>query len=205
MGEGRRKIGGFTLIEIYTVMAIIAVLISISGLTTRTRNENLALSVQHEKLRSILIRAKSLAVNSAAISGTQICGYGVHIEPNEPSGRKIFVFADKGPCEGPGAAEKKFGPGDVQLSSSLDIFKEDSGIGFSCFYDYVSGFKTKDDGFINVACGKDIVFVPPDPKVYVNGSVPSVPVAVGVYSKRSPEKTKKIIINQAGLIDAIQK
>lgn len=206
MDEGRGKIGGFTLIEIYTVMAIMGVLISISGLTTRSRNENLTLSIQQEKLRSIFVRAKSLAVSSAAISGTQICGYGVHIEPNDPPGRQIFVFADVGSCEGVGAADGRYLPTDVKQSTSLDLFKEEAGIGFACLTD--SGSTMPEPTFSSGQCGTDFVFIPPDPRVSVknmSGGDLTGSVTVGVYSKRNPGKIRKVIINQAGLIDATKK
>lgn len=201
MDRRKAKIGGFTLIEIYTVMAIIAVLVSIAGLTTKARNENLALAIQHEKLRSLFIRAKSLAMSSVAPpGGGTFCGYGVSVNTQT---REMFIFADNGFCEGGvPLATKRFDSGDVKLTSSLDLFKEESGIGFACFTSEASN--DPDINFMSALCGKDFVFVPPDPEVYVNNKAsPFPPAVIGVYSKRTPEKIRKVIVNQAGLIDAL--
>ncbi len=201
--DGRRnKISAFTLIEIYTVMAIIAILVSISGLTTRTRNENLALSLQHEKLRSIFVRAKFLSVNSVA-GAVQFCGYGVRIDP---AVKRMFIFGDEGNCE---TSDKKYNSSteaDSVQTTSLDVFNEEGGIGFVCLTGV--NFDVPDYSLSGIQCGTDFVFIPPDPRVSIknfSGGNLTGPVAVGVYSKRNPGKMKKIIINQAGLIDAIQK
>ncbi len=196
-------IGGFTLIEMMMVILIISVIVAIAGLSTKARNENLSLSIQHEKLRSLFFRAKTLAMNSVSANGA-FCGYGVYIDT---ASRKATIFIDKqsgGSCAS-GGSVGRYDVADQLLNTSTDTFVGESGIDLACFYG--ANWANMDSNFTAGSCATSIVYTPPDPTATFSkgGSVINSDVAIGVYSKRSPQKTKKIILNKYGLIDAVQK
>lgn len=199
----KKRIQGFTLIEMMMVILIISVLVTIAGLSTKTRNENLSLSIQHEKLRSLFFRAKTLAMNSVSSNGT-FCGYGVYVDT---AARKATIFMDKqsgGSCVF-GGNVGRYDNSDQLLNSTTDVFVGEAGIDLACFYG--AGWANMDSGFSAGSCATSVVYTPPDPTATFSrgGNAVNSNIAIGVYSKRSPQKTKKIVLNKYGLIDAIQK
>ena len=191
------------------VILIISVLVSIAGLTTKTRNENLALSIQHEKLRSLFFRAKTLTMNSVDANG--VCGYGIYVDINITTGMNTLkVFKDventSGNCNFGVGGVGYYDSRDEFLTTSVDVLDESSGIGIACFTG--ASYQTTSTDFINAAyCPTSLVFVPPDPTVKFNRGTVNLArteIAVGTYSKRSPQKTKRVILNTQGLIDARQ-
>lgn len=138
---------GFTLIEILVVMAIMVVMASILVGYTRQSGRQLILTSTEAKMLSLISRAKFLSIETFFQEESQnICGYGVHVDTNAD---EIFIFQDLtgGSCPGSNVYENG-----ERLSGELSEVELNTNL-----FD-MSGFSG------------DIMFVPPDPDVFVNGS-----------------------------------
>lgn len=169
---------GFSVIEMLVVMSILVVLTSLLILYNRTGELQIILLREQAHLISTVIRAKSLALNTL-IEDTPACGYGVHIEVSTgttPS--RYFIYRDK--------AINCRTSDHIYAASSDEIIK-----------DSISTVP------LQIAFGDigvhDIVFVPPDPQAFLDGS--QALTEADIVMKSNDGKTKATVtINNAGQI-----
>jgi len=132
---------GFTLIEVLVVISILTLLTSVLLLYNRTGEQQILLTQEKTKIMGMILRAKSLSV-ATFVSGQPACGYGVHLTDNG-----YILFKDLAdPC-----------PGDrVYTTDDPAEFMEN----------FVLGPRVR----FSALPVRDILFIPPDPKVLIDGS-----------------------------------
>ncbi len=163
---------GFSIIEMLVVMSILILLTSTLVLYNRAGERQIIVLREKARLIGTILRAKSLALNTL-IEDEPACGYGVHAEEG-----KYFIFSDRAiDC---GTSDRIYG-------SSSDVIVADTEV----VLDQAVGFES-----IGAA---DIVFVPPDPKVFLNGGTA---LDLGTLVIASPDGTSRgtITITNAGQI-----
>lgn len=86
---------GFTLIEIFIVMSLVLILITVAAMYNKTASRQVLVSREHAKVLTLFVRARSagLAIPKTDPSVERICAYGVHVEPLS---RTIVLFKDLG-------------------------------------------------------------------------------------------------------------
>lgn len=189
-GKGRPALrsfseGGFTLIEILVVISVTLVLSGILIGYSREAGKQLILVNNQAKLVSLIARAKSLSIATfientlPSAPGSPItCGYGVHVDT---ASGEIFIFRDL--AVNCASGDNKFGSGDVKLTGQLDVFKLDS----------------QAIQFASDTTLRDIIFIPPDPTVIINGAVSTKEAAISIEIKGGSSKST-VKVNNAGRI-----
>lgn len=146
----------FTLVEVIVVMSIIVVLSTILVGYTRESGKRLILTTTEAKMLSLISRAKFLSIETffkeqeGPGNGEKICGYGVHVEGNE-----LFIFQDKvasqDPCSSSNYSWNTNNSNDFKMGGELDRMIIDTQI------------------FKMTSTLQNIVFIPPDPDIVING------------------------------------
>jgi prepilin-type N-terminal cleavage/methylation domain-containing protein len=167
---------GFSLTELLVVFAVIAILSSGLVIYNRVAERQIIIFKEQAKITSAVQKAKSLALGTFAKEETP-CGYGVHFA--EPD--KIIIFKEISP-----SGDRNCSDADNIYTSNNESFEElklDKVIKFS-------GLELS-----------DIVFIPPDPKVIINGSDSKDEALIKI--KTTDNKGEKIIkVTNAGQITA---
>jgi len=166
---------GFTLLEVVITSSILVFLMSIIWSSGSIRNSDFSVMVNQEKLRLLVTRAKSLTVNSVFGADVMTCGYGIRIEE-----RRAFIFLDRGPC-GRGN-NRRYDPGE-EVAGSINQLSSDSAVRF----------------VPSTGASAEVVFIPPDPDVVINGNDSIEELSVQIIS--SEGMNRRVIINKQGLID----
>lgn len=167
---------GFTIIELLVVLGIMAMLSSVAILYSRTGEQQIFLFKEQAKVVSAILRAKSLAIQTFAQTFAEtkvgVCGYGVHFigaPDNQFILFKDLVATIGSDCS---TADHKYS-GETE---NFEVNKLDNNLKF-------------------VQLGlADIVFVPPDPLVYLDGILDqskSVVLNVGISTE---DGTSQLII-----------
>ena len=181
-----RSKAGFTLIELLVTTAVMMIIMGSVAGTGIARRTQFNLSINQEKLRTLVSRAKGLTLNSLIEQGSDICGYGVHIERE-----RAFIFADRSAtCS---ASDRIYTSSSEDFPGGINELQAEAGI---FFYDMSSGGVTP-PSFGNGAGKIDVLFVPPDPTTYVNG-VMGGSTTIGVAA--SSRDWRKVIVEGSGLI-----
>ncbi len=153
----RFKSAGFTLLEILIVVSVITILSAMLAGYSRQSGRQLLLATTEANLLSLFSRAKFLSIETFfqeadSPGGSKVCAYGVHVDR---SAQEIFIFRDGIPELGscPGDNVYKSGSNDLRLSGEIDGVKLNADV-------------------LSLGTGSldDIVFIPPDPEVVINGS-----------------------------------
>lgn len=133
---------GFTLIETLVVLGILTLMTSMLVLYNRTGERQIVLLREKARLISTIFRAKSLALNTL-IEDEPACGYGVHADQ-----KGYFIYRDKA----------------IACRTSDHVYTESAD-------EMVAGSLVHLDAGLSFSEGTlaDIVFVPPHPKVFLNG------------------------------------
>lgn len=150
---------GFTLIEILITMSILGILCGILvGYASESSRQTSAM-IMRERIIQLFVRARSVSTSTysdnASSQGTSsVCAYGLHVD--RPSG-EVFVFEDVANDCSTSDYQYTTGSGsqDVRLSSYLDSYTID-----------LNNVKFLSDSTANLT---DVVFVPPNPDIYING------------------------------------
>jgi len=161
---------GITLIEVLITISIMTVLLGVAFWGYRDRSRELDLKRSAFELVANLEKVREMAMSARITSGETerpTGGYGIHFVKNQ---NNYILFADK--------IDNKSYDGASELYSNIFL---------------------KDEIFIKIVNPldtTDVVFTPPSPDIYINGSdTNSAEITIGDSSI-----TKKIIINPAGLI-----
>jgi prepilin-type N-terminal cleavage/methylation domain-containing protein len=166
---------GFTLIELITVMAILAI-IFVSVLANYQNNKSeQALTQAVQKMVTDLREAQNMAMSGSEIN-SQYYGYGIYINIGvEGSNNSYIVFGETQP--------------DSHIyDSATDIIIRNT--------DLPSGVKIQ---AVSSSDGRaDIFFEPPDPKVYLNVLPASNQATITLQN--SSALARVITVNNSGLI-----
>ncbi|MBU3918729.1 hypothetical protein KKC63_02365, partial [Patescibacteria group bacterium] len=160
---------GTTLIEILITISMITILLGVAFWGYRDRGRELDLKRSALELVANLEKTREMAMSSTIIGGgteRPEGGYGIRFIKNQTS---YILFADR-------TDNKSYDAGAGELDST--IFLKD-GVSIT---------------IVSPADTTDIVFSPPSPDVYINGSdTISAEITIG-----NSIRTEKIIINPAG-------
>jgi prepilin-type N-terminal cleavage/methylation domain-containing protein len=176
----------FTLVELLIVIGIITILSSISFPFYRNAQKQYILESEAQKLAQEIRKVEEMGMSAKEITNPNnpsekfvpSGGYGIYFKLGP---QRIIIFAD---CNN----SHTYTPGNA-CGSIPNRFPE----------------KIKDlnlDSRVRLAhlspsSPLDIVFKPPDPTVFINGGDLAT---ITISLESDPSKTKKIIINKAGLI-----
>lgn len=168
-----RSTFGFTLAELLIIVGIIVLMTSLLVLNNRTGQKQIILYREQAHFVEEILRARSLAIQKFADPNVFICAYGLRIL--DPSSFVLFKNLPR--------ADKTCGtPAYGNLSEDVESFMLDPSVQFDT-----------NPGFTEVA------FLPPDPKVYFNGSLAIGEEEVDLKLPATG-RTVKIKINAGGQI-----
>ncbi len=180
---------GFTLIEILVTLGILAILSAILVGYASESSRQTFMMIARERVIRLFARVRSLSTSTYSVNaggGNQmlICGYGLHVD--RPAG-KLFIFQEMASdCS---IANYQYTPGtDVPLAGALDSYSLDTGR---------IQFVTDPNGDLN-----DVVFVPPNPDIHINGDTAGTITKAGVdlQIKDGSGYTAEVNINNAGQV-----
>ncbi len=183
---------GFTLIEILVTLSILGVLSGVLIGYAAESSRQTFMMITRERVIRLMARTKSLSTstfldNVSTLSdpnAPKTCGYGLHIDRTTG---EIFIFRDINTnCAN---ADYIYTPtADARLTGSLDSYSLD--------LNRIS-FITDPAGELN-----NVVFVPPNPDVHINGDTTGSVTQAGVNLriKDGSAATAEISINNAGQI-----
>lgn len=163
---------GFSIIEMMVVLGILVLLTSLLVLYNRSGERQLLALREKARLIGTLLRAKSLAINTF-VEDEPACGYGVHIDPP-----RYFIFRDRAiDCR---TSDRIYTAASDDILTDTEIVVP-TGVSFS------------------TVGASDIVFVPPDPRVFLNGGTA---IETAVVSLRTPDGATEmsVLITNAGQI-----
>lgn len=163
---------GFSIIEMMVVLGILVLLTSLLVLYNRSGERQLLVLREKARLVGTVLRAKSLAVNTF-VEDEPACGYGVHIEPP-----RYFIFRDRAiDCR---TSDRLYAAASDEIVPGTDV-SIPVGISFSA------------------VGATDILFVPPDPLVFLNGGTAIETAVVSLQTADGATETG-ILITNAGQI-----
>ena len=161
--------------EILVTFTIIVLLTSVLMVYTRSQELPLLLFREQSQLFSVINRAKSLSIQTFNNPDVP-CGIGVHFEQ---AGR-YFMFYDKAPdCA---AADYRWQSGSNDTIIPNEDYMLDSKIIFAALP-------------LN-----DIIFVPPDPRTFLNGNLLFGEAELRIQAAKEIELFRTVTINNAGQI-----
>lgn len=177
---------GFTLIETVVTMAILAMILGIVLSFQGSRRDQFNLIIYQDKVRALITRAKSLALNNTDRLAN---GYGVHIVAG-----KAFIYIDRNNDH-----VYTSNSNDSTPNTSIDFIDAREGISFKD----ISVSPPVDQTI-------DIVFEPPDPTVYLykNGiqQIPSGSFASSIEIGIVVGKNyRRVMVNSVGQISILNK
>lgn len=176
LGYNKKMEKGFSLTELLVVFAVISILSSGLVIYNRATERQIIIFKEQAKVISAIQKAKSLAL-STFIQEEAPCGYGVHFaEPNI-----MVIFKELSPS------------GDGNCLDADNVYTSNSENFEEINLDKVVKFSSLEL--------MDIVFIPPDPKVFIDGSDSKSEALIKM--KTIDNKGEKIIkVTNAGQITA---
>ena len=172
-----RQKGAITLSEMLVVVAIIGILAAVMLINYPATKKQLAFQRAASKLVQDIRRAQEMAMAAEEVSGSVPAGgYGIYLTTDSQT--SYILFADQG-----SPPNYRYGSGE-QIGSNINF---ESGV----------KIKTLDADYVN------IVFVPPDPTVYLtdgSGGDLGNQISIIISLIDDTTKTKTITVNKAGLI-----
>ena len=183
--QNTKPIMGYTLIELLVVMAIIASLSTMLIGFSKQSSKQLELATKESQILSLISHAKFLTIELSLrernpTPGFHICGYGVLVPPSRD---RVLIFQHR--VQSPGQCSdlpNEYSSNDAKLTGDLNLVKIDK-TEFS-----ISG--TLDN----------VLFIPPDPDVYINGGADSSAyVDIGLVDTTS---SFRVVVTDAGQVRA---
>ena len=182
----RKNSNGFTLIETIVVMSIVILMSSILIGYSRENGKQLLLSSTEAKLLSMISRTKFLSIETFfqdedGLGVTRrFCAYGVRVDEVQS---EIFIFQDRVPSAVSCAASNNiWDPGnDARLFGDLNEVK----------------INTSAMTITSATNLSNVVFIPPDPEVVINGGTNPAIIEIGL---NDGGRTFSITIDPSGLI-----
>lgn len=179
-----RNNDGFTLVELIVVISLTLLFVGASVSYNRTSDKLISIYREQGKIVSKIQQAKSLALSTyLGKEGGIGCGWGVHLDSSKS---QIIVFKDI-PSQGQGEFErcKNF---TGELYSDNDVILE------SLFLTEAKLDLSQGDGIL------DILFVPPDPKVYLYPDTEEA--VINMFSEKVPNLNLSVRVNKFGQISS---
>lgn len=198
----KKNKGGFTVVEMLVVVAIILLLSGLMFTNYRSAQSETALQLSSQQLASDLRRAQNMALSTAITSQGIVSkgGYGLYFDTNSDSATKYILFAECNPEEAfnpiAESCKNKLGQSVSEEIESTDLRK---GILLReiKLTDINVGEKTVTSGYIT--------FVPPEPKIIIgpisDPENPPVKISITISSQGYPDIKKTITINAVGSIN----
>lgn len=192
--------GGFTMIEILIVAAIIGVLSMMLVLNFRSSGSNI--TARNQTIAAIVSdirRAQTMAINSSTVAGSIACGYGIHYVPSTDN-NNYLIYAKPRPIGG------CFGLTTRNYESAKDILIQNIFLANSNFEIKTNACPVGSD-LSFAGNNNDIFFEPPDPKTYLANNPPiynkSILVTVGLKSgaNNCSGDYSTITVKSAGAVD----
>lgn len=171
---------GITSLELLVVVTVVILLSGMVILYNRRGENVIALYRDQAKIIAVLNRAKSLAVQTFNEAGYAFCGFGAHFEPSG----EFFIFRDADCDYSYDKNEEDGGKDEKMINETHKLFS-----------------KVNFENWNQLA---DIVFRPPEPKVFINGASAdgSSNLSRTEIVLASGNSKRKIKVNDAGQITA---
>ena len=171
----KQNLGGFTLVELLVVTAIILLLTALILPNFRVGEREFALQRSANKLSQDIRKAQQMAMSAKEYLGSLPPGYGIYLTQGNSY---YLLYADTNPAAG----NEKYDGGDSIVEK---IYLEKK-------------VYIKDVSPASLS----INFKPPDPKIRISGTgVDETSIAtITLALETDPTKTKIIKVNKAGLI-----
>ncbi|MEK7503364.1 MAG: hypothetical protein AAB577_00015 [Patescibacteria group bacterium] len=166
--------GGFTLIELIVITAIIALFTALTLPNYRGGSQQLTLQRSAHKLAQDFRMAEELALSSQKFGDVTPQGYGIYFNKNQPN--QYVLFAD------------------------LNGDRRYSGVSEKAEQIYLETGVVIDTLTPGTADALTIVFVPPDPQVYIDNDLTLTQAKILVVHQQDSAKNKTICVNRGGLI-----
>ena len=167
----QHKIGGFTLIEMLVVIAVISILTAVVIIGYRDSGKKYALAQESQKLVADIRRAQNMAMSGAKVAG-QYYGFGVYAAKND---NFYVLYGDKN-------GNHTYQPSDDTLITITIIN--------NVRIQYVSFSNHK----------LDVFFEPPDPTTYLSGDSTHGLSSTVTLEVENTSLTKTITITTAGVV-----
>jgi prepilin-type N-terminal cleavage/methylation domain-containing protein len=186
--EKDKKNSGFTLLELVIVFAMLSIILATLTINFKSGSSSLSLQRVAFKLSTDIRRTQAAAGIQDSACCTPSChtdykyGYGINFDlTGSSSDREYYLFSD---CNG----DNKYNQGtDGNSKKTIQIEK---GVKVCGLY---KG--------INSVNKVDVVFLPPDPFVFVDGLKANDPVTIKICLENDITKTKDVVINRVGMIE----
>lgn len=175
---------GFTLIELMVTITLIAIFVSMAALYNRTADQQISLYREQGKVANAFYRARSLAITTFNRNPQSLdaCGYGIHIASTD----SLIIFKDlPDPLNDNQCKDYTSSPSSIYTGSQEDVELV-----------YINNVAINLVGGNVADSPLDILFVPPDPRVFSNKNFP---IVLSLHAPNiSPDLN--ITINQFGQI-----
>jgi len=172
LAQKKRFQGGFTLIEVLVIIAIIVILSGVVFINYRSSEKTLALQRAANKLAQDIRRVQEMAIAAQVCCGGTVPpgGYGIYLgNVNDTS---YILYADKN-------NSGDYSPAGNERIETINL---EQGVKIS---------------LLNPS-SPSINFKPPDPTITLTGGGP---VEITLVLESDTSKTKKITVNKAGLVE----
>lgn len=157
---------GFTLAEIIVSVSVMALLTAFFIGYTRQGSVQIKILKNKSEFIAALYRARSLAIATYQYDPPE-CGYGIHVFADENPPRRYVLWRDtaaNGACNDPDETLRANGHYDTNKDSNGDG-KNDEDVEFFTLDPGVEFRNAGDEDAL-----RDILFIPPDPRVVRNGA-----------------------------------
>lgn len=173
---------GVTIVELIVSIALMALIAGAVFVNWQPADETFALVRSAHQLAGDLRRAQQLAISTRVFSCLEIDadygGYGLYLTDGQPTQYLIF--------ENCGSSNRVY---DQLIDQAVE------------FYQFEDGVQIKSIEVAGPATSASILFVPPDPIVYINDQKIGVEAVIILELVNSPNETKEIKINTRGRIE----
>lgn len=160
---------GFTLLELLLVIGLVAVLTAFVVPNYRFAGREMNLQRSLHKLTQDFRRTQEMAISAQEFNGLAVsAGYGIYFVQNQG---EYAIFADLN-------ADKSYNPDLEPQSETVEIVEMEPGV-------TITGLE---------ASPLTIIFIPPDPAVFITGNRDSVTIALNAKRSIKVYKTGLVAI-----------